>query len=59
MEASVIEITIHPAVVAHPITGILTFVVMEFCRQEMMTLLVVVMFLTIAIHKYAVTIPSA
>ena len=58
IEASVIEITVHPAVVAHPITGILIFVVMDFCRQEMMTLLVVVVFLIIAMHKYAVIIPS-
>ena len=59
MESSVIEITTHPSVVAPLIIGILTFVVMDFCRQEMVTLLVVEIFLIIVMHKYAVIIPSA
>ena len=59
MEASVIEITTRPVVVAPLIIGILTFVVMDFCRQEMVTLLVVEIFLRIVMHKYAVIIPSA
>ena len=59
MESLVIEITTHPAVVAPLIIGILTFVVMDFCRQEMVTLLVVEIFLIIVMHKYAVIIPSA
>ena len=57
MESSVIEITTHPAVVAPLIIGILTFVVMDFCRQEMVTLLVVEVFLIIVMHKYAVITP--
>ena len=59
IKASVIEIITRPAVVAPLIIGILTFVVMDFCRQEMVTLLVVEIFLIIVMHKYAVITPSA
>ena len=44
----------HPAVVAPPIIGILTFVVMELCSQEMVTMIVVGVHHIINTLRYAV-----
>ena len=45
---------IHPAVVAPPIIGILRFVVMELCSQEMVTMIVVGVYRIIDTLRYAV-----